>query len=103
MDFPKYYPLKIIGRSGEWRKVVDWQNTSGWVHNSMISSQQTAVVNRLRVNLRSGPGRGYRQVANLYNGYTLKIIKKRGSWYNVLVVDPPGNTTGWIASWLIWG
>lgn len=103
MDLPKYYPLKIVARSGAWRKVVDWQNTRGWVHKSTLSSQRTAIVRKLRVNLRSGPGTRYRRVSRLFKGYTLKIIKYYGAWYKVKVVDPPNGPTGWIYRTLIWG
>ncbi|MCU0641051.1 MAG: SH3 domain-containing protein [Candidatus Margulisbacteria bacterium] len=48
------------------------------------------------VNLRSGPGTGYAKVSELYQGYVLDILGRKGSWYKVEIVDPPEGITGWI-------
>jgi uncharacterized protein YgiM (DUF1202 family) len=48
------------------------------------------------VNLRSGPGTGYAKVSELYQGYQLAILGKKGRWYKVKLVDPPEEMTGWI-------
>ena len=102
MDMPKYYPLRVLGRIGKWYKVVDWQGVRGWIHKSTTSKQRTAIVRKIKVNFRSGPGRRYRRLGKLYKGYTLKVLKKYGYWYKIKVIDPPENKVGWIARWLVW-
>ena len=47
-----------------------------------------------RLNMRSGPGTGYRIVRSLSNGKPLKYIRKSGSWYKVKTF---GGTTGWVS------
>lgn len=103
MDLPKYYPLKIIAKSGNWCKVADWMNTQGWVYQPLLSNKRTAIVKRVRVNLRSGPGTRYSRVTQLYKGYILRVLKRSGNWYKVIVVDPPSRVEGWIYSRLVWG
>jgi len=53
------------------------------------------------INLRSGPGTRYQKVTDLYQGYLLAILAKKGNWYQVKVVDPPEGKTGWVKSNLV--
>ena len=103
MDLPKYYPLKITAKSGKWYKVVDWMNIRGWINSAQVSNQQTVTVRKWRVMLRSGPGIRYRKNASLYQGYILKVLKKYGNWYKVVVVDPPYMNQGWVYRQMVWG
>ena len=65
---------------------------------SMISAATTAYVNDLcQVNLRSGPGTGYRVVATLSSGFIVEIIGQKDDWSNVRFVKEGGDATeGWI-------
>ena len=47
-----------------------------------------------RLNIRSGPGTGYRIITSLSNGKPLKLVRKSGSWYKVRTF---GGTTGWVS------
>lgn len=50
--------------------------------------------------LRSGPGTGYGQVAELFNGDAVEIRARRGPWYNVYV--PSLDISGWVYSrWVV--
>jgi uncharacterized protein YgiM (DUF1202 family) len=53
------------------------------------------------INLRSGPGVGYRKAGKLYQGYTLEILGKKRNWYQVKIVDPPEGTIGWVRQDLV--
>lgn len=102
-DLPRYYPLKIIKKSGEWYKVSflvqRGKRQTGWIRKSSVASKNTLLVTGCRVsagNLRSGPSTRYSRVAKIYQGYVLEIMKRKGSWYKVKVVDPPENRIGWV-------
>jgi SH3-like domain-containing protein len=45
------------------------------------------------VNMRSGPGTNYRVMWELGNGFPLKVLKKKGSWYRVSDFE---GTIGWV-------
>lgn len=102
-EMPKYHPLKVIARSGKWYKVVNWMNTRGWIYGPLLSNVKTVVVKKWEVNLRSGPGTRYKRITRLYQGYTLRVLKRSGSWYKVIMVDPPKGIKGWIHRKLVWG
>ncbi|MFH1386548.1 MAG: SH3 domain-containing protein [bacterium] len=103
VELPKYHPLKIIARSGKWYKVTNWMRARGWVDSSLLAKTKTVVVRKMRVNLRSGPRTRYKKITSLYQGYVLRVIKRSGSWYKVIVIDPPQGIEGWIHRKLVWG
>ena len=100
---PKYYPLYVIAKSGKWYKVKDWMNTIGWIPKAKTSKDWTVIVRKNRVNFRTGPGRGYRKIEKIYQGYIFKVIKKYGYWLKLKMVDPPKGKVGWIYKTLVWG
>jgi SH3-like domain-containing protein len=83
--------------------VSDYLNLKGWVQTSALSSDRTLIVTRVKVMLRSGPGKGYSIVTRLYQGQILKYLGCYKSWYKVKVVDPPDGGEGWVKKTLVWG
>ncbi|MFH1762398.1 MAG: SH3 domain-containing protein [bacterium] len=102
-DYSKYTPLRLIEKGSYYSKVQDWQGMTGWIENDTLSMNPTAVVRKIKVNLRSGPGTGYRMVTKLLKGSVLEIEKKYYNWYKVRVVDPPTDEEGWVYNTLVWG
>lgn len=100
---PQHYPLYVLAKAGKWRKVKDWMGTVGWIRASDICDTHTLIVRKYRVNFRSGPSRRYRKIDTLFKGSILKVIKKKGYWFKVQVVDPPNKKIGWIYRTLVWG
>lgn len=42
----KGYPLKVTDEYGPWRKVVEKDGTTGWMHVQVLSGKRTALINR---------------------------------------------------------
>ena len=45
-------PVEIIAEYEAWRKVRDWEGTEGWMHQSLLSGQRTAIVMAEETTLR---------------------------------------------------
>ena len=43
MELFQGYPLKVISTQGEWLKIVDFENDSGWIHQSLVTEGDTVV------------------------------------------------------------
>lgn len=67
--------------------------TSMGVSGSMVTVTGTSV------NVRTGPGTNFPVVTKLNTGAQLTVKEQAFGWYKVVL--PDGNTTGWIASWLV--
>lgn len=59
----------------------------------------TVTVARNNVNIRTGPGTNFPVVTQVSQGTTLAVKDSAFGWYKVVL--PDGNTTGWIANWLV--
>ncbi|MCP4665948.1 MAG: SH3 domain-containing protein [Deltaproteobacteria bacterium] len=67
------------------------------VPETALSGQVTVM--KKRVNIRTGPGRGYPVVTRVSTGQVLKLKGRIGSWYQVHVKGR--KVTGWIYSNLV--
>jgi SH3-like domain-containing protein len=94
------YPLKVIGSTGSWLKVVDFENDKGWVHRPLTDRTPHHVVKVKIANMRSGPSTGSKIIAKLAYGDVLKTLKHSGSWVKL---QREGGLRGWVANRLLWG
>jgi len=94
------FPLKVVGRKGNWLKVKDFENDTGWVFKKLVSREAHLIVKKKSVNIRSGPGEKYRIVGKANYGVVLKTIKKQKGWVQL---RHENGLTGWIARDLLWG
>ena len=39
----KYLPVAIIDRSETWRKIIDFENNSGWIHISQLTKKKSGI------------------------------------------------------------
>jgi len=100
MELFKGYPLKVIKKEGEWYKVSDFENDSGWIHNSIVKKSDTVIINaKNSINMRSGPSTGDSIVANVERGVVLNKLSTQGKWTKV---RHSSGTVGWIYSPLLW-
>lgn len=40
----RHLPVEVVAEFDTWRKIRDWTGTEGWVHQSLLSGQRTALV-----------------------------------------------------------
>ncbi len=100
MELFEGYPLKIDKKEGEWYKITDFENDSGWVHESIVRKDDTVIVNAgSSVNMRSGPSTKDSIIADVERGVVLTRISEEGKWTKV---QHSSGTTGWIYSSLLW-
>ena len=104
-EYSSGFPVEVIERKGDWLKVKDFENDTGWMHKSLlISSPQTIVkANRNKdekINIRNGPGSGNKIVGMAYYGVVFRILGHQTGWVKV---RHESGLTGWISSNLLWG
>ena len=73
-------PVEVLAEFDIWRKIRDWQGTVGWVHQSMLTGNRTALILTSPRLLRSEPGAGGRPVARLEPGVIAKLLQCDGEW-----------------------
>ncbi len=100
MELFQGYPLKIEEKKGDWYRVTDYENDSGWVHNSIVKEGDTVIVNaKESINMRSGPKTTDSVVADVERGVVLTKLAEEGKWTKV---RHSSGTTGYVYSPLLW-
>ncbi|MCO5111074.1 MAG: SH3 domain-containing protein [Burkholderiaceae bacterium] len=94
------YPLEVTGRKGQWLKVRDFENDTGWIFRPLVGKKPHHVVKGSMVNLRSGPSTRSRIVGKATRGEVLRTLERRSQWVKV---QQDGGPRGWVARRLLWG
>ena len=95
----KFLPVLIQDSSGNFRKIRDHENNSGWIHISQLSKKRAAIVTDddllmfERATIYSNP------VAILKKGRLVKINKCKKGWCKV----KSSEFKGWIKKDSLWG
>ena len=100
MELFEGYPLKVIDTQGEWLKIVDFENDSGWIHKSLVTEGNTVIVNgNKNVNMRAEPSTKSNVVATVDRGVVLTKLESQGKWVKLKHAT---GLIGWIYSPLLW-
>lgn len=95
----KYFPLRIIEKSGEWYHFEDFEGDKGWVHKSLVSKISAVITKNDACNIRSGPGTSNKIIFTVEKGIPFKVLKRKGSWIQIQHAD---GDKGWIHKSLVW-
>ena len=94
------YPLKVMSTQGEWLKIVDFENDSGWIHKSLVNDGNTVIVNGNKsVNMRAEASTDSNIIATVDRGVVLTKLETKGKW---LKLKHSTGLIGWIYKPLLW-
>ncbi|MCX5870094.1 MAG: SH3 domain-containing protein [Deltaproteobacteria bacterium] len=100
MELFQGYPLKVVEKKGDWLKVSDFDNDSGWISKKMVGPGKTVIVSaKDTINMRSEPKESGTIIANIEHGVVLTKISTKGDWVQVKHTK---GTEGWINKKLLW-
>jgi SH3-like domain-containing protein len=99
------FPLKVLTQKGNWVKVKDFENDTGWVFKKYLTSKPHMIVKvnkgkKKKINIRSGPGTKYKAVGKAYYGVVFETLGQKKGWAKV---KHESGLTGWIKRSLLWG
>ncbi len=102
-------PVEIIQEYDNWRRVRDSDGTEGWVNQSLLSGQRSALAapwmkgkgngKAIYVNMRRDPQPSSSIVAKLEPGVMMNIRECTGDW----CLATTDGSEGWVAQSEIWG
>ena len=94
------FPLKVVGRRGDWLQVLDFENDKGWILRTLTSNTAYHIVKVKTANLRSQPTTSSRIVGRVSYGDALRTLERKSGWVKV---QRDGGLQGWISRNLLWG
>lgn len=104
-EYGKGFPLQVVTKKGDWYKVKDFENDSGWIYKSLLSKKSHMIVkvnkkSSKKVNIRSGPATNFQIVGKAYYGVVFETLLQKNGWAKV---RHETGLEGWIKRSLLWG
>lgn len=99
------FPVTVVKKQGDWVNIKDFENDSGWVHKSLISSKHNVIVKANKneeqaINIRSSPTTNSTIIGNAFYGVVFSVVEKKDGWVKV---KHDSGLIGWIKADLLWG
>ena len=95
----KFLPVIIQDEYGNFKKIKDHENNSGWIHISQLSKKKAALVKDEDLIVFNGPTLYSRPVVKLSQGRLCMIIKCKNKWCKIKV----DKYKGWVKQNALWG
>jgi len=95
----KFLPVMVVDQSENFKKIIDHENNSGWIHISQLSKKKAAITKLDKVILFKRPTRYSKPLAVLEKGRLMIISKCKDDWCKVQVE----NFKGWVDKKKLWG
>lgn len=97
-------PVEVIAEFEQWRKVKDIEGDEGWVHKSMLSSNdRTAILTGIQQTIYDEASKDSNPVAYVEKGVIAELKKCDENWCKVEVRDKDGKYKGWVDRTRLWG
>ena len=91
-------PVKQIDKKENWRRIVDLDNNSGWIHWRMLKKPNSIIILKNKI-LFKKPTNYSKPMARLEKGRLLKVNECKDGWCHITT----DNYAGWIKTNDIWG
>ena len=95
----KGLPLKVIAEFDVWRKVIDHEGETGWVHSQLVSLKRQAIVTDAFIKLRRKPNLGAQAVAIVEKDVVMEIQFCEEKWCKLA----SAHVKGWAPRNSFWG
>jgi len=94
----KNLPVKVVDKKGNWRRIIDFKNNSGWIHWSQLKKSKSFIAKEDKI-LFKKPSLFSKPIAKIQKGRLLLYKKCQKNWCKVKTA----NYTGWLETNNIWG
>lgn len=95
----KYYPFKLLKKTGNWYQIEDFEGDIGWIYKSLLRKMSSVITIKPKCNIRSGPSIKDQIVFVSERGVPFKVITRKGKWVHVRHSE---GHEGWIHQSLVW-
>ncbi|MDR2765993.1 MAG: hypothetical protein LBB63_00835 [Holosporaceae bacterium] len=91
-------PVLMIAEFGQWYKIKFIDDTEGWLHQSMISRKNTAIVSAQFALLYRYASKAH-PIAKVEKNVVVRVLKKENEWVKIEVK----RVKGWMLRQDLWG
>ena len=105
LDYPikfvylkKNFPVEIVDKKENFRKILDYKNNGGWIHRSQLKKNKSLITLQEKILFKNST-KYSRPIALIKSGRLLIVKKKGTKWFKVAT----GDYVGWINNEYLWG
>ena len=105
LDYPikfvylkKNFPVEIVDKKENFRKILDYKNNGGWIHRSQLKKNKSLITLKEKILFKNST-KFSRPIAVIKSGRLLIVKKKGKKWFKVVT----GDYVGWINNDYLWG
>ena len=105
LDYPikfvylkKNFPVEIVDKKENFRKILDYKNNGGWIHRSQLKKNKSLITLKEKILFKNST-KFSRPIAVIKSGRLLIVKKKGKKWFKVVT----GDYVGWINNEYLWG
>ena len=95
----KYLPVLILDSSGNWRKIKDHENNTGWMHRSQLSKKKSVLILDDRIIMYKKSTIFSKPLVILEQGRLCLVSKCKNDWCKIKV----SKYSGWVKKKSLWG
>ena len=95
----KHHPVDVLQKSGGWFYVQDFEGDKGWIYGKLVNGDKAVIVDKVKCNVRSGPGTEHDIIFTVERGVPFKVLERKGEWLHIRHAD---GDVGWIHRTLVW-
>jgi SH3-like domain-containing protein len=95
----KDMPVEIIQQFDTWRRIREWDGTTGWVQQHMVAGKRSVIVTGAVRTLYKAPDPASSVVARAEPGVIARLLECRGPWCRI----DAGDAAGWVRRTDVWG
>ena len=95
----KYLPVLVQDRSDNYRKIIDHENNTGWIHVSQLSQKKAALVSDEQIVMFKNSTVFSKPLAVLKKGRLCLVSKCKDVWCKINT----GKYSGWVKKQSLWG
>lgn len=96
-------PVEITAEFDNWRRIKDYQGTSGWVHKSLLTGKRFLLVVNAIQNIHASPDKDSKILAKLEPGVVVTALEVQANWCKVEIKSSEGRYKGWVLKQNLWG
>lgn len=94
----KFFPVKIIDKKENFRRIIDHKKNSGWIHISQLQKSKS-IITLKETSMFKKSSKFSRPIVKIEEGRLLLIKKCDKFWCKVI----SGEYSGWIETKEVWG
>ena len=95
----KNLPVQVVDEFGTWRKIREHDGTESWIHQTMVSGKDTALVVTNEALLYDSNSKRSRPIARLQSGLIAEVVRCQDSRCQLQIA----NQRGWVGKADLWG